>query len=149
MNLQNPLTPVIEGFCVISIVNTETPAVVSAPPTHFFTPVLLWSSSSASSHSNSPNSAYDNSTAEESHVNVAVADDDDKDDDDTELGVSDSGLSRDVKSIVDILSLRSESLGSEMKRKLDQCGIAASSELVVAVLSRVRNDWESLTLYGP
>ncbi|KAM1440316.1 hypothetical protein ACFX13_008429 [Malus domestica] len=125
-------------------------AAVSAPPTHFFTPVLLWSSSSTSSHSKSPNSADDNSTAEESHANVAVADDDDKDDDDddeddddTELGVSDSGLSRDVKSIVDILSLRSESLGSEMKRKLDQCGIAASSELVAAVLSRVRNDWES------
>ncbi|XP_050365928.1 pentatricopeptide repeat-containing protein At5g15010, mitochondrial [Argentina anserina] len=46
-----------------------------------------------------------------------------------------------VKIIVD---LRSSCTGSvELKKKLEHCGVAASPELVVEILSRFRNDWES------
>lgn len=51
------------------------------------------------------------------------------------------GLARDIKTLLCII--RDEPLRSEMRRKLDQCGVAASLELVEQVLSQVRNDWEA------
>ncbi|KAG6626980.1 pentatricopeptide repeat-containing protein At5g15010, mitochondrial [Carya illinoinensis] len=58
------------------------------------------------------------------------------------LPMGDEGLVRDTMTIVDILhELRSSP--SESKNKLEHCGITASSELVVAVLSQIRNDWEA------
>ncbi|ONH94151.1 hypothetical protein PRUPE_7G001100 [Prunus persica] len=126
----------------------QVPALSSAP-THSFTPVVfLWSSSTSSPHSKLQSSDDGSSTANSKFVSRHDdVDDDDQDLDDGDLRLSgshrgDEGLAGDVKSIVNILSLR-KSLGSEMTRKLDECCIAASSELVVEVLSRVRNDWES------
>ncbi|KAG6670661.1 hypothetical protein I3843_Q047700 [Carya illinoinensis] len=53
-----------------------------------------------------------------------------------------SVLSEIQRTIVDILhELRSSP--SESKNKLEHCRITASSELVVAVLSQIRNDWEA------
>ncbi|KAF3441205.1 hypothetical protein FNV43_RR15118 [Rhamnella rubrinervis] len=51
------------------------------------------------------------------------------------------GLAQNVNTLVHIL--RDYSACSEMKSKLEQCGITASSELVEQVLSQVRNDWEA------
>ncbi|KAF8395957.1 hypothetical protein HHK36_017568 [Tetracentron sinense] len=65
------------------------------------------------------------------------------DDDDVEvgqLGIKDESLIRDVETILGILQNFGSS-GPEAKHKLDQCCITASSELVVEILSRVRNDW--------
>ncbi|XP_040996845.1 pentatricopeptide repeat-containing protein At5g15010, mitochondrial isoform X1 [Juglans microcarpa x Juglans regia] len=82
----------------------------------------------------------------------ANSDDDDGDcsgeeyeEDETEfkpLPLGDEGLVRDTMTIVDILRELGSS-PSESKNKLEHCGITASSELVVAVLSQVRNDWEA------
>lgn len=58
------------------------------------------------------------------------------------ISVGDGDLARDATTIVDILrDLRSSP--TETKNKLEHCGITASSELVVGVLSQVRNDWEA------
>lgn len=68
--------------------------------------------------------------------------DDDDDDDVRGLNLSDDGLFQDAKTIVNILQ---ESCDNrvEMKSKIEQCGIKVSQELVLEVLSRVRNDWEA------
>ncbi|GLT78006.1 hypothetical protein SLA2020_495570 [Shorea laevis] len=58
------------------------------------------------------------------------------------LSLEDEGVARDTTTIVDILRELGSS-PSETKYKLDHCGISASSELVVGVLSRFRNDWEA------
>ncbi|KAF7801966.1 pentatricopeptide repeat-containing protein [Senna tora] len=51
-------------------------------------------------------------------------------------------LVQDIKTILDILD--TPGCGpSEIKYKLEQCCIRASSELVVEILSRVRNDWQA------
>lgn len=76
----------------------------------------------------------------------------DSDDDDCEVlweetnfkrsdSVTEEGLAQDSKALVHILC--DHSACSEMKSKLEQCGISASSELVEQVLSKVRNDWEA------
>lgn len=69
-------------------------------------------------------------------------DDDDDDNPDGQLGFRDQGLAPNVATILDIL----QDPGSnrpQVKNKLEQCNVTASSDLVVEVLSRVRNDWES------
>ncbi|OVA03900.1 Pentatricopeptide repeat [Macleaya cordata] len=68
------------------------------------------------------------------------ADDDDYDDIEEGLAVNDEKLVQKVDTIVDILQ-NFGSNGPEAKLKLEQCDVPASSELVVEVLSRVRNDW--------
>ncbi|KAF7819306.1 pentatricopeptide repeat-containing protein [Senna tora] len=70
-------------------------------------------------------------------------DDHDKNDNHTsQLDLRDDGLARDVKTILDIL--HGSGCGpSEIKFKLERCSITVSSELVVDVLSRTRNDWEA------
>ncbi|GAV86162.1 PPR domain-containing protein/PPR_2 domain-containing protein/PPR_3 domain-containing protein [Cephalotus follicularis] len=55
--------------------------------------------------------------------------------------LSNEGLAKDVNAIIDILR-EFRSNGAEKKSKLDNSGIKVYSELVVEVLSRVRNDWE-------
>ncbi|GKV13523.1 hypothetical protein SLEP1_g24523 [Rubroshorea leprosula] len=58
-----------------------------------------------------------------------------------ELIVSNEAVIQDAKVILDILC-KTGSDRLEMKNRLAQCCIKASSELVVEVLSRVRHDWE-------
>lgn len=58
-----------------------------------------------------------------------------------QLDLTDDGLAQDVKAILDILG-GPGSGPSEIKFKLEQCSMTVSSELVVEVLSRIRNDWE-------
>ncbi|CAK7341325.1 unnamed protein product [Dovyalis caffra] len=70
----------------------------------------------------------------------------DKDDDDDVdvrgLNLSDDGLIQDAKTIVNMLQESSDNR-VEMKNKIEQCGVKVSQELVLEVLSRVRNDWEA------
>lgn len=54
----------------------------------------------------------------------------------------DEDFLRDVGEIMDILCTPRSSC-SLVKDKLQQCGVTASTDLVVEVLSRVRNDWEA------
>lgn len=71
--------------------------------------------------------------------------DEDYEDDETHfkgLSLEDEDVARDTTTIVDILRELGSS-PSETKYKLDHCGISASSELVVGVLSRFRSDWEA------
>ncbi|KAK7290606.1 hypothetical protein RIF29_05150 [Crotalaria pallida] len=77
-------------------------------------------------------------------------DEDDNDDDDivkngtdsSEVHLGNDGLAKDVKTIMDIIQ-ESGSGPTEIKRKLEHCSVRTSSELVVEVLSRIRNDWEA------
>ncbi|CAI9109859.1 OLC1v1009779C1 [Oldenlandia corymbosa var. corymbosa] len=50
---------------------------------------------------------------------------------------------RDVETIMGILQKWSNGGKDSVKNRLEQCGVMVSSELVVEVLSRVRNDWET------
>ncbi|KAI9093645.1 hypothetical protein K1719_027094 [Acacia pycnantha] len=59
-----------------------------------------------------------------------------------QLDLRDDGLGEDVKTILDILR-GAGCRPSEIKFKLEHCNITVSSELVVEVLSRIRNDWEA------
>ncbi|OIW03337.1 hypothetical protein TanjilG_15267 [Lupinus angustifolius] len=73
-------------------------------------------------------------------------DDEDGNDDDhantSLLHLRDDGLAQDVKTILDIFH-EPGSGPSEIKRKLEHCSVRTSLELVVEVLSRIRNDWET------
>lgn len=100
--------------------------VPAAQPEHSYTRVLLWSSSSSSIGP---------------YSKLQSSDDDDDTDDSADPPQLSPDLVRDVKSIVGMRSTSSGSL--EMKEKLEKCGVAVSSELVVEILSRFRNDWES------
>lgn len=75
-----------------------------------------------------------------------ASNEDNNDDDDIDncchSHLRDDGLAQDVKSILDIIH-ESGSGPSEIKRKLEHCSVRTSSELVVEVLSRIRNDWEA------
>ncbi|KAA8517587.1 hypothetical protein F0562_015061 [Nyssa sinensis] len=68
--------------------------------------------------------------------------DDDVNNPDGQLGFRGQGLFRDVGTILNILGAPGSS-GAVVKSKLEQCGVTASSELVVEILSLVRNDWEA------
>lgn len=59
-----------------------------------------------------------------------------------QLKISDEGVLKDAKTLVDILREFSHKR-SEMRNKIEECGIKVSSELVSEVLSWVRNDWEA------
>ncbi|XP_004493133.1 pentatricopeptide repeat-containing protein At5g15010, mitochondrial [Cicer arietinum] len=83
-------------------------------------------------------------------LDEALSDDDDNDDvndDDhdknkNQLHLRDDGFAEDVKTILDIM--HEPGTGpSEIKHKLEHCSVKASSELVVEILSRIRNDWEA------
>ncbi|XP_021903067.1 pentatricopeptide repeat-containing protein At5g15010, mitochondrial [Carica papaya] len=71
--------------------------------------------------------------------------DDSKDVDESvfeQFGLKDGGSSQDAETIWDIL----KGCGNnrvEMKNRLEQCSVKASSELVTEILSRARNDWET------
>ncbi|XP_054817251.1 pentatricopeptide repeat-containing protein At5g15010, mitochondrial-like [Prosopis cineraria] len=60
----------------------------------------------------------------------------------SQLGLRDDGLARDVKTMLDILRAAGYR-PSEIKFNLEHCNVTVSSELVVEVLSRIRNDWEA------
>lgn len=68
--------------------------------------------------------------------------DDDHDKNSSQLHLRDDGFVEDVKTILDIIH-KPGSGPYEIKQKLEDCNVKASSELVVEVLSRVRNDWEA------
>lgn len=68
--------------------------------------------------------------------------DDDHDKNSSQLHLRDDGFVKDVKTILDIIH-KPGSGPYEIKQKLEDCNVKASSELVVEVLSRVRNDWEA------
>ncbi|KAL5547112.1 hypothetical protein UlMin_006799 [Ulmus minor] len=115
------------------------------------------------SSSVSPYSKNESSDAQVMQLdqNVAFDDNDDNDEDENsgyevidEDGLSDikqldsnrdEGLSRDINALVHML--RDEPSCTERKRKLEQCGITVSSEMVVQVLSQVRNDWEAAFMF--
>ncbi|XP_028761212.1 pentatricopeptide repeat-containing protein At5g15010, mitochondrial-like [Neltuma alba] len=71
--------------------------------------------------------------------------DEDKDKDyernDTHVGHCRDGLAEDVKTILNIIH-NSGRRASEIEYKLEKCNITTSSELVVEILSIIRNDWE-------
>ncbi|TKY62931.1 Pentatricopeptide repeat-containing protein mitochondrial [Spatholobus suberectus] len=60
----------------------------------------------------------------------------------SQLHLRDDGLAKEVKTILDIMH-EVDSGPSKIKQKLEHCSVVLSSELVVEVLSRTRNDWEA------
>ncbi|XP_059647280.1 pentatricopeptide repeat-containing protein At5g15010, mitochondrial-like [Cornus florida] len=66
----------------------------------------------------------------------------DDNDPDGQLDSRDPIIAGDVGTILGILREKGSG-GAQVKSKLEQCGVTASSELVDEVLSRVRNDWEA------
>lgn len=77
--------------------------------------------------------------------------DDDDDNDDVEknhdkngvqLHLRNDGLGQDVGTILDIMHEMGSGI-SEIKHKLEHCNVRVSSDLVVEVISRIRNDWEA------
>ncbi|KAL6985274.1 hypothetical protein U1Q18_018651 [Sarracenia purpurea var. burkii] len=73
-------------------------------------------------------------------------DDDDDENPNGQYGFRDQGVARDVATILDILREPGSSR-PQVKETLERCSVTASSELVVEVLSRVRNDWESSFIF--
>ncbi|XP_057984247.1 pentatricopeptide repeat-containing protein At5g15010, mitochondrial-like [Malania oleifera] len=77
-------------------------------------------------------------------------DDDDNSDEDAAfddatvgaLNGADNSLACDARTILNAVREAGNS-SLELKHKLEQCGVAASSELVVEVLSQLRNNWEA------
>ncbi|PSS01124.1 Pentatricopeptide repeat-containing protein [Actinidia chinensis var. chinensis] len=86
-------------------------------------------------------SIYKHRNADEKSENSEEEGGDDYENPDELLGFRDQCLARDVETILGILK-EPGSTGPQVKKKLEQCSVTASSELVVEVLSRVRNDWE-------
>ncbi|XP_020211163.1 pentatricopeptide repeat-containing protein At5g15010, mitochondrial-like [Cajanus cajan] len=81
------------------------------------------------------------------HEDLSDDDNDgDEDEDDghgkKKLHLRDDAIAQDVKIILDIMH-EVGSGPSEIKHKLEHCSVVLSSEVVVEVLSRTRNDWES------
>ncbi|XP_027349647.1 pentatricopeptide repeat-containing protein At5g15010, mitochondrial [Abrus precatorius] len=77
-------------------------------------------------------------------LDEAMSDDDTDEDDGThcsQLHLKDYGLAQDVKTILDIMH-ESGYGASKIKQKLEHCSVMPSSELVVEILSRTRNDWD-------
>lgn len=85
----------------------------------------------------------DDKDVDEDGDDDGAGEDDGKDKDkNSKLHLRDDGLAQDVKTILDIM----QEIGSgpsEIKHKLEHCSVVPSSELVVEVLSRTRNDWEA------
>ena len=129
------------------------PGSLSPVPLHSYLQVLPFSCSvsphSENGISDSPvilsdqNASFDDDDNEEGEGEEE--DDSDYEDGQTKLQQLNSKeqeeLAGDIKTIVHIIG--AEPSHSEVRRKLDQCGIAASSELVTQVLSQVCNDWEA------
>ncbi|KAL2320435.1 hypothetical protein Fmac_029404 [Flemingia macrophylla] len=90
------------------------------------------------------------STGAPSHDALSDDNDDDEEEDDDvddgndnkKLHIKDDAIAQDVKKILDIMH-EVGSGPSEIKHKLEHCSVVISSELVVEVLSRTRNDWEA------
>ncbi|POO00334.1 Pentatricopeptide repeat [Trema orientale] len=124
------------AHCLIPV--TADCALRHCPTQHAGFRAIPFSSSSCSVSQHSKNENLDQN---------AAVDDDDSDFEDGQTkspqldSKEDENLAGDVKALVGII--REEPSRSEVRRKLDQCGIAASSELVAQVLSQVRNDWEA------
>ncbi|XP_002525469.3 pentatricopeptide repeat-containing protein At5g15010, mitochondrial [Ricinus communis] len=83
-----------------------------------------------------PNS-HEGCSSESDHSDVS-----DDDDNIRQLNLKDEGLVQDVTIIMSILHQLSGN-PVEMKNKIEHCGVKVSRELVLEVLSRIRNDWEA------
>lgn len=117
----------------------------------------LFSSGFCSRYYSSPGSNCDilNMPSEEASQHAAnddhVSDDDDDDREEHEednmnieqLNINDKGVIRDVDAIMDIFRGFRNVDRIQVKNKLEHCCIKVSGELVVTVLSRIRNDWEA------
>ncbi|KAK7336226.1 hypothetical protein VNO77_16761 [Canavalia gladiata] len=145
--IEKPL--VSTGFNFFNSLNSET---FLTPPKFCFSVMPFSSSSSISSLGGSTETPA-------LGLNVAVNDDEDDNDDGDEdegrdqnkdkngthysqLHLRDDGLAQDVKTILDIIH-EPGSGPYEIKQKLEHCSVTPSSELVVEILSRIRNDWEA------
>ncbi|CAK9319200.1 unnamed protein product [Citrullus colocynthis] len=100
----------------------------------------------------SPTSNHDilNATSKESCHYAASDDHVSGDDDDNhekheeeDMNINDKGVIQDVDAIMDIFRGFRNVNRTEVKNKLEHCCIKVSGELVVALLSRIRNDWEA------
>lgn len=142
------LVPFAADFCP-NIRPSATRSLISSPVLNFYSHVLPFSSTD--SLFTKDETSGDPATYANQNAAICVDDDVDEDRDSdadtdyedchTSLKSLDEGLERDIEALVHIL--RDQTLRSEMKRKLDQCGVVASSELVSQVIARVRNDWEA------
>lgn len=137
--VQQPFMSVV--FNVFNPSNTDT----FLAPTKFGFSVRLFSTLGVPT--NAPALGLDEALSDgDDDDNDGVNDDDDHDKNDdknsTQLHLRDDGLTQDVKTILDIVH-EPGSGPSEIKHKLEHCGVRVSSELVVEVLSRIRNDWEA------
>ncbi|KAL4024355.1 hypothetical protein IC575_012703 [Cucumis melo] len=100
--------------------------------------------------SSSSNHDILNATPEESCHYAADNDHESGDDHDNleeceeeDMDINDEGVIKDVDAIMDIFRGFRNVNRIEVKNKLEHCFIKVSGELVVAVLSRIRNDWEA------
>ncbi|KAL9243650.1 hypothetical protein vseg_017510 [Gypsophila vaccaria] len=80
---------------------------------------------------------------------IECHDNDDDDDDECDSsglsGLKDDKLNHEVGTLLEILrgrEVESEVSGVEIAKKLKQCGINPTVEIVIEVLGRMRNDWE-------
>ncbi|KAM7256819.1 hypothetical protein ACFE04_012560 [Oxalis oulophora] len=90
-------------------------------------------------------SSFENPTAKtitESIDSCEESDDDNNSDGEDESFLCNEDVLDDVKLIVDIQKQFHKDC-VETKQKLENCGVKVCSELVVEVISRVRNDWEA------
>ncbi|KAM7252006.1 hypothetical protein ACFE04_023889 [Oxalis oulophora] len=90
-------------------------------------------------------SSFENPTAKtitESIDSCEESDDNNYSDGEDESLLCNEDVLNDVKLIVDILK-QFHTDCVETKQKLENCGVKVCSELVVEVISRVRNDWEA------
>ncbi|XP_061340832.1 pentatricopeptide repeat-containing protein At5g15010, mitochondrial-like [Gastrolobium bilobum] len=136
-----------------NLLNPPKSETFSAPPKFGFS-VRLFSTSSSIRNlgvdTDAPAPGLDGASSDDDEDEEEEEEEDDgnhKNDDKngthfSQLHLKDDGLAQDVKTILDIIH-EPGSGPSQIKHKLESCSVMASSELVVEVLSRVRNDWEA------
>ncbi|KAL6013605.1 hypothetical protein ACLOJK_004103 [Asimina triloba] len=113
---------------------TQLPGIASVSQNPFFSPSIATCRFSTTRSAGGENGRSDSD-----------ADCSDEEGDDLEFlppDVKDENLARNAETILGFLrDFRIDAL--EAKRKLEESGVTASSELVAEVLSRLRNDWEA------
>ncbi|KAM6567810.1 hypothetical protein CsatA_026938 [Cannabis sativa] len=140
------LTPIVVHF---GLWNSATQSLSSAPICSNWQVLPFCTYVSSDSKSESLDLSVvglsQNALIDDGDDNEEEKDEDDSDCEDVHLqqlnSLEHEGLAQDIKTLVHIL--RDELSRCEMRTKLDECGITASSELVMQVLAQVRNDWEA------
>lgn len=144
-NLLNSANDVIKPVRLLS----QCSYLVNEPELRFSNPNLksfgfpiLISHFSSGTERNQNGFTFDKHDDEISDDENGGEDDDDNDEGlGKQVGSRDEDFFRNVGVIMDIL-LTPRSSCSVVKDKLEQCSVIASTDLVVDVLSRIRNDWE-------